>query len=98
MGSSRRELFSTSSAFAAAIRKVAAVPSAARAADHSAATSPTFGDFVATGQSRHDIMHALVGTTPAQHGEMTSAVEFLLFTASPETVSDTHIKNFSGAM
>ena len=98
MGSSRRESFRTSSAFAAAIMKIAAVPSAARAADHSAAASPTFGDSAATATSRHNTPRSFVGTIPMLQREMTRAVEFLRFSVSSDTVSDTHINNFSGAM
>ena len=98
MGSSRRESVSTSSAVAAAITEIAAVPSAARAADHSAAASPTFGDSVVTELSRHHTRCVRVGFVPLSQDETTGAVEFLRFDASPMTVSDTHIDSFSGAM
>jgi CCR4-NOT transcriptional regulation complex NOT5 subunit len=98
VGSSRRQSVSTSSAFAAAITKIAAVPSAARAVDHSAAASPTFGDSVEIELSRHNTRRALARSVPLPQGETTSAVEFLRFAASPATVSDTHIERFSGAM
>ncbi|MEO5818201.1 MAG: hypothetical protein ABIT20_23225 [Gemmatimonadaceae bacterium] len=98
MGSSRRESFRTSSAFAAAITTIATAPSAARAADHSAIASPLLGDSAATASSRHNSAHALVGSIPMLEREMTRAVEFLLFTAAPAMVRDTHIESFSGAM
>jgi hypothetical protein len=98
VGSSRRESFRTSSAFAAAITKIATAPSAARAADHSAIASPLVGDSAATATSRHNSAHSLVGSIPMLQREMTRAVEFLRFSASPEMVSDTHINSFSGAM
>jgi len=98
VGSSRRESVSTTSAFAAAITTIAAVPSAARAADHSAAASPTFGDSVGTEFSRHHMRRMLARFAPLPQGETTSAVEFLRFAASPTTASDTHIESFSGAM
>ena len=98
MGSSRRESVSTSATFTAAIKKIAAVPSAARAADHSAAASPIFGDSVGTELSLHHTRRALARSVPLSQGETTSAVEFLRFAASPTTVSDTHIESFSGAM
>jgi len=78
--------------------KIAAVQSAARASDHSVAASPTFGDSVASELSHHDTGHALADSIPMQQREMTRAVEFLRFTASPERVSDSHIESFSGAM
>jgi hypothetical protein len=78
--------------------KIAAATSAARASDYSVAASPTFGDSVASELSRHNTGRALTGSIPMQQREMTNAVAFLRFTASPETVSDTHIESFSGAM
>jgi hypothetical protein len=98
VGSSRRESDRTSSATAATITEIAAAPSAARASDYSVAASPTFGDSVASELSRHDTGHALAVSIPLQQREMTRAVEFLLFTASFERVSDSHIESFSGAM
>ena len=98
MGSSRRESVSTSAVFTAAIKKIAAVPSAARAADHSAAASPIFGDSVGTEISLHHARRALARLVPLPQGETTSAVEFLRFAASPTTVSDIHIERFRGAM
>jgi hypothetical protein len=98
VGSSRRESFSTSSASAAAITKIASAPSAARAADHSAAASPIFGDSVGTELSRHNTRRALGRSILLPLDETTSAVEFLRFAVSPMTASDTHIERFSGAM
>jgi hypothetical protein len=98
VGSFCRESDRTSSASTAAIRKIAAVPSAARVTDHSVAASPTFGDFVASELSRHITACSIADSIPMQQREMTRAVEFLRFTASPEKVSTTHIENFSGAM
>jgi hypothetical protein len=98
VGSFCRESDRTSSAPTAAIRNIAAVPSAARVTDHSVAASPIYGDFVASELSRHLTARSITGSIPLQQREMTRAVEFLRFTPSPETVSDTHIESFSGAM
>ena len=98
VGSSRRELVRSTSAAAAAMLEIAAAPSAARAADHSAVTSPTFGDSATTARSLLDTGLALAGAFPMEHGKTTRAVEFLLFNVSPETVSDLHHDRFSGAM
>jgi hypothetical protein len=78
--------------------KIAAVTSATRAVDHSTAASPTFGDSVATEHSPLFTTPTFVGAISTQRAKLTSAVEFLLFTPSPLTVSDIHIENFSDAM
>ncbi len=78
--------------------EIAATPSAARVADHAAAASPTFGDSASTALTPHDTGLALAGVFPMEHGKTTRAVEFLLFTISPGTMSSFHRCSFRGAM
>ena len=98
MGSSRSEYVRTLSASAAATAEIAAAPIAARAADHSAAASPTFGDSATTTHSQHISGLALHGSFPIGNGEITGAVEFLRFTVSSESVRHLQLQHFSGAM
>jgi hypothetical protein len=98
VGSSRRECIRTTSAVAAAMVEIAAATSATRAAVHSAAASPTFGDSATTELSQHDTGLARSGAFPMQDGKTTKTVEFLLFNHSPATVSNFHRDSMSGAM
>jgi hypothetical protein len=98
VGSSRSEYVRTLSASAAAIAEIAAAPLAARAADHSAATSPTVGDSATTDTTQHISGLTRLGSFPIENRESIGAVEFLRFTTSPESVRHFHLQHFSGAM
>ncbi|MEP6733040.1 MAG: hypothetical protein ABJE10_20525 [bacterium] len=73
--------------------EIATALSAARAADHSAAPSPSFGDSAPTQLSRLTLTNA----APITPGKVTRAVEFLRFIISPASVSDIHLHSLSGA-
>jgi hypothetical protein len=78
--------------------EIAAATSATRAAVHSAAASPTFGDSATTELSQHERGLARFGAFPMQDGKTTRTVEFLLFYHSPETVSNVHRYSMRGAV
>jgi hypothetical protein len=97
VGSSRSEYVRSPSA-SAAIAEIVAAPSAAHAANQSAATSPSFRDAATKHLTEHFSGLALDGSFPMRNRKTTGAVEFLRFTVSSESVRHLQLQHFSGAM